>query len=234
MRQTASRRSFIKAAACAVALPTVVPRSVFGANAPSNRLNVDFIGLGNQSKIDLPAFLKNDDVQVLAVCDVNKGSDGYKDPKDFLGREPGKQKVEAYYADKNPSGKYKGCDAYIDFRDVIARDDIDAVVIVVPDHWHALGAAKYRAGDWRGAIDALKKSEELPPTRSTNCLNALFLAMAHWQLSEPDEARQWYSKAIDWMEKQQADDKMLRGFQAEAEKLLRITEQNPATKPGSK
>lgn len=133
-----SRRTFIKAAACAIAAPTIVPRTVFGANAPSNRINVGFIGLGNQSKNDLPAFLKNDDVQVLAVCDVNTGSNGYREPKDFLGREPGKQKVEAYYAEKKPSGTYKGCDAYTDFRDVLARDDIDAVVIIVPDHWHAL------------------------------------------------------------------------------------------------
>jgi predicted dehydrogenase len=133
-----SRRTFIKTAACAVAVPMIVPRTVFGKNAPSNRINVGFIGLGNQSKVDLPIFLKNDDVQVLAVCDVNTGSDGYRDPKDFLGREPGKQKVEAYYADKQPSGKYKGCDAYTDFRDVLARDDIDAVVIIVPDHWHAI------------------------------------------------------------------------------------------------
>ena len=83
-----SRRTFIKAAACAIAAPTIVPRTVFGANAPSNRINVGFIGLGNQSKIDLPAFLNNDDVQVLAVCDVNTGSTGYREAKDFLGREP--------------------------------------------------------------------------------------------------------------------------------------------------
>lgn len=133
-----SRRAFIKAAACAVAAPTIVPRSVFGANAPSNRINIGFIGLGNQSKVDLPIFLKNDDVQVLAVCDVNKGSFGYREPKDFLGREPGKQKVEAHYAEKKGALQYKGCDAYTDFRDVLGRKDIDAVVIIVPDHWHAL------------------------------------------------------------------------------------------------
>src|SRR5215210_8493039 len=98
MSHTTSRRAFIKAAAYAIAAPTIVPRSVFGANAPSNRINIGFIGLGNQSKVDLPAFLTCDDVQIVAVCDVNKASGGYKDPKDFLGREPGKQRVEAYYA----------------------------------------------------------------------------------------------------------------------------------------
>lgn len=133
-----SRRTFIKSAACAVAAPTVVPRSVFGANAPSNRINVGFIGLGNQSKIDLPAFLENEDVQVLAVCDVNAGSYGYRVPGDFLGRQPGKQIVEKYYADKSPTGTYKGCGAYNDFRDLLSREDIDAVVITVPDHWHAV------------------------------------------------------------------------------------------------
>jgi len=133
-----SRRAFIKAAACTLAAPAIVPRTVFGANAPSNRINVGFIGLGNQSKVDLPIFLKNDDVQVLAVCDVNKGSLGYRDAKDFLGREPGKQKVEDYYAKKKGASQYKGCEAYTDFRDVLARKDIDAVVIIVPDHWHAV------------------------------------------------------------------------------------------------
>ncbi|QDT00389.1 Gfo/Idh/MocA family protein [Adhaeretor mobilis] len=142
-----TRRTFIKSAACAVAAPTIVPRSVFGANAPSNRINVGFIGLGNQSKVDLPAFLENDDVQVLAVCDVNTGSIGYRVPEDFLGREPGKQSVEAYYADKSHSGSYKGCAAYTDFREVLGRDDIDAVVIITPDHWHAtMTIAAARAG----------------------------------------------------------------------------------------
>jgi serine/threonine protein kinase/Flp pilus assembly protein TadD len=98
-------------------------------------------------------------------------------------------------------------------------------------YWNTLGTAQYRAGDWHEAIDALKKSEKLPPDRSSNCLNALFLAMAHWQLGEQDEARRWYGKAVDWMEKQQTDDKLLRRFRAEAEELLKITDEKPTTKP---
>jgi len=116
----------------------VVPCSVFGATAPSNRINVGFIGCGNQSTIDLPAFLGHEDCQVVAVCDVNTASHGYRSPDQFLGRKPGQEKVAAFYAAKKASGAYRGCAAYNDFRDLLARQDIDAVAIVVPDHWHAL------------------------------------------------------------------------------------------------
>jgi hypothetical protein len=138
---SSTRRDFLKTAAvlsAAACAPHVVPSSVFGANAPSNRIHVGFIGCGNQSTIDLPAFLGHDDCQVLAVCDVNTASFGYRTPEQFLGRKPGQEKVNAFYAAKTTSGAYKGCDAYNDFRDVLARKDIDAVAIVVPDHWHAL------------------------------------------------------------------------------------------------
>jgi predicted dehydrogenase len=132
------RRSFLKTAAAVGWMPSLVPGSVFGAYAPSNRINVGFIGLGNQSTLDLPAFMRNDDVQVVAVCDVNTASHGYKDAKQFLGRKPGQDAVNAHYAAKKKAGEYDGCRAYSDFRELLARDDIDAVVIVVPDHWHAI------------------------------------------------------------------------------------------------
>lgn len=136
------RRAFLKrsaAASVAAAAPLILSSSrLAGAAAPSDRVSIGFIGLGNQSRGDLPAFLENDDVQVVAVCDVNEGSYGYNDPKHFLGRKPGLEQVLAHYSSKSKSGTYKACEAYTDFRDVIARDDIDAVVLVVPDHWHAI------------------------------------------------------------------------------------------------
>lgn len=107
-------------------------------NPANSRISVGFIGLGNQSRLDLPVFLGNSDVQVVAVCDVNEGSYGYKDPEHFLGLKPGLEQVEAHYAQRNKSGVYQGCQAYADFRDVLEREDIDAIVLVVPDHWHAM------------------------------------------------------------------------------------------------
>ena len=137
----ATRRHFLKGVAygtAACCMPQIVPSTIFGALAPSNRIHVGMIGLGNQSTVDLPAFLKQDDVQVVAVCDVNTASYGYCTPKQFLGRKPGQESVNAYYAKKTDASQYKGCDAYNDFREVIGRSDVDAVAIVVPDHWHAI------------------------------------------------------------------------------------------------
>lgn len=133
-----SRRSLLTRSAALAATPWLVPASVRGAHAPSNRIHVGIIGLGNQSQADLPAFLAQDDAQVVAVCDVNRGSHGYKTPDQFLGLQPGLDRVNAYYARKTGAGQYRGCTAHNDFREVFGRGDVDAVVLIVPDHWHAV------------------------------------------------------------------------------------------------
>ena len=123
------RRSFLKATALtALTAPYIVPSSVFGTSPPSNRITVGCVGVGNQGLPNLQRFLKQDDCQVLAVCDVNRGSNGYKGPADLRGREPAKQEVERFYAEKNAVSQYKGCDAYNDFRELLTRIDIDAVM----------------------------------------------------------------------------------------------------------
>ncbi len=135
-----SRRDFIRttAAAAAVAAPYYVPATAFGKSAPSNRINVGFIGTGNQGFLDIKLFMKQPDCQVVALCDVNKGSGGYKKPEDVRGLQPALKLVNDYYAKATNVEKYDGCDTYSDFRDVLGRDDIDAVVVVAPDHWHEI------------------------------------------------------------------------------------------------
>ena len=97
------------------------------------------IGTGNQGTNDMRDFLRDERVQVAGVCDVNRGSPGYWNGV-IAGREPARQYVEWHYAREKRTGAYKGCDVYSDFRELLARKDIDAVGIALPDHWHAIVA----------------------------------------------------------------------------------------------
>ncbi len=120
------RRAFLKTAALAVTAPAIVPSTVFGQNAPSNRMTLGCIGTGFQWQWDTSAFLALDDVHIVALCDVDKERS-----------EKSKAVVEESYAGTRQAGTYKGVDLYNDFRDLLARKDIDAVIIATPDHWHA-------------------------------------------------------------------------------------------------
>lgn len=151
--QTIGRRSFLKhvagAAVATVGAPWFIPASAMGTagnTPPSERITMASIGCGGMGTNNLRAFLAQPDVQVLAVCDVVTASDEYGHwykqgwNGAWFGREPARKIVDNDYAQKAPSGSYKGCDAYVDFREIIARDDIDAVCITTPDHWHAIPA----------------------------------------------------------------------------------------------
>jgi predicted dehydrogenase len=138
------RRDFLKSAA-AFASATAAARAQ-DRPSPSNRITLGVIGTGNQGTGDMKNFLADPRVQVVAVCDLNKESPGYWDGA-IAGREPARVLVEWHYARAKRSGIYKGCAAYEDFRDVLARKDIDAVLIAVPDHWHSIPViAAARAG----------------------------------------------------------------------------------------
>ena len=132
---TYSRRRFLKGMTCA-AVPFIAPARVFGAESPSNRITVGIIGAGRQSHhVNVPQFLNSSHAQIVAVCDV-----------DAWRVEAEKARVEAHYA-KRTGQSYTGCAAYRDFRDLLARDDVDAVMISSPDHWHVpMGIAAARAG----------------------------------------------------------------------------------------
>ena len=123
-----TRRSFLKSAIIAGSAPLILRSSLFGEDAaPSKQVTLGFIGIGAQGKGLLGACLPRADFRVLAVSDV-----------DSTRRDIAKKRVEDQYAKGAKAGTYKGCDAYSDFRELIARKDIDAVVIATPDHWHAL------------------------------------------------------------------------------------------------
>jgi predicted dehydrogenase len=136
-----SRRHFLKRAGLlafgAAAGPLILSRSSSGAIAPGNRITMGFIGTGRQAAgANIPQFMSLPDVQVVAVCDV----DGWR-----LGQA--RQQVEGYYARQSHSGNYKGCAAFKDFRELLARPDIDTVMISSPDHWHVpMAAAAIKAG----------------------------------------------------------------------------------------
>jgi predicted dehydrogenase len=129
-RRLFRRRDFLKCAALASAaagFPTFVPAPLFGQTAPSNRISLGMIGMGLMMKGHHRAMLGRRDVQVLAVCDVDRTK-----------REEAKSVTESAYGAKSPSGSYRGCDAYNEYERIVERKDIDAVFIVTPDHWHAM------------------------------------------------------------------------------------------------
>jgi predicted dehydrogenase len=139
-----SRRDFlgntIRIAAAGFAFPTLIPGSALGLArnvSASNRITVAMIGTGNQGFNDINSFLGDERVQIVAVCDVNRESLGYWEGK-IGGREPARRLVEERYGKHRPSGTYRGCDAVGDYREILGRQDIDAVEICTPDHWHAL------------------------------------------------------------------------------------------------
>ena len=135
-----SRRAFLGGTAAALAFPTIVPGSALGLNghvAASNRITLGVIGTGNQGFNDIRSFLKDNRVQIVAVCDVNRESLGYWNGK-LGGREPAKRLIEEHYGKDNASGIAKGCDAYVDYHEILGRKDIDTVEVCTPDHWHAI------------------------------------------------------------------------------------------------
>lgn len=137
------RRAFIRNAAgvvtSAIALPTLIPASALGKNgfvSPSDRINLAFIGAGNQAENDVKGFLPDKRVQITTICDLNKKSTGYWDGR-VGGREYIMELVNDFYS-KEHNKSYKSTKGYLDFRDVINRKDIDAVVVLTPDHWHSI------------------------------------------------------------------------------------------------
>ena len=162
--ETISRRKFVSSAAAASLGFTIVPRHVMGGKnfiPPSDKLTIGYIGCGTQGLSEMADLIANPKVQIVTVCDPNKKSTDYiywsehglrnkirdtlGDPswaegvKGILGgRDVGQEVVEKYYGKNKPSGKYRGCPSYADFRELLEKEtDIDTLKIMTPDHLHA-------------------------------------------------------------------------------------------------
>jgi len=141
-----SRRTLLSGAAAAAAW-TIVPRHVLGQGQipPSEKTTIAGIGTGGQGIQDLVALQQYPEVQVVAVCDVNREGPGYlswnwtqgKEQR-LGGREPARRAIEEGYAKDKASGAYEGCSTYTDYRELLAKEDVDGVVIATPDHTHAV------------------------------------------------------------------------------------------------
>jgi len=132
MRQEISRRAFLKSASIGIATPYIISSSALGRDgrpAPSNRLTLGLIGLGSMGMRHVKGFLQEDDCEIIAVCDVDAS------------------RLNAAAKEVNKHYDNEDCARYKDFREVISRDDVDALCIAVPDHWHSVPAIEgIRAG----------------------------------------------------------------------------------------
>lgn len=142
-RFRSSRRRFLRLASSALAVPQIVPRAALGlgrATPPSDRIGIGLVGLGMQGTDNLRQFLALEGAQVVAVCDVEARHFREVEPGQgpALGREPAQEAVARHDARDKSGTPAAGCAAMVDFRELCARDDVDAVVVSTPDHWHAL------------------------------------------------------------------------------------------------
>jgi predicted dehydrogenase len=135
-RTRVSRRRFLRgslAATASLAAPAILPARALGAEgktAANSRINVAMIGIGRQAYFaNLPPFLAHPDTQVVAVCEV-----------DAWRLCQAMDRVKAHYAKETGNASWQGCSAHRDFREVLAKKDVDAVMISTPDHWHAIMA----------------------------------------------------------------------------------------------
>jgi len=125
------RRNFLKnsaaTAAGAMVLPTILPSSVFGKNAPNDKINIGQIGFGRIAMShDLAETLKFDEARIIAVADLDSNRVA-----------KGKQFIEDYYSKKTGSKSAVYVKTYDDYREMLLNKDIDAVMISTPDHWHS-------------------------------------------------------------------------------------------------
>ncbi len=135
-----SRRAFLSRATVLAAAPYIVSARALGRApgrlAASERLTIGMIGVGNMGSGHFETFLGNSEVEIVAICDV-----------DAVKRDKYAQRASERYGAEKHAGTHGGVQTYNEYEELLARPDIDAVLIAVPDHWHAtIAAAACRAG----------------------------------------------------------------------------------------
>jgi len=177
-----TRRSFLKAAAASVLAPAIVPSTVFGRTAPSNTIQMGCIGAGRQGQGDMQELIYRGlevGARVVAVCDV-----------DAHRMEDAQWLVDKIYSMELGKDYTNSCAAYRDFRELLARKDIDGVLIVTPDHWHgpmAIAAAQagkdiylekpltYSINEGRKLVKAVRKNKRILQVGSQQRSSTYFL-----------------------------------------------------------
>jgi predicted dehydrogenase len=171
-----NRRHFLKAAGSAAILPSVLPAraaqssSSGSGTSANNKINLGVIGMGWQGPWNTKNFLALDDCQVIAACDIDK---------DHL--QAAKQMIDDNYGTSD-------CATYHDYRELLARPDIDAVMIAVPDHWHeivATEAARQKKDIYSEKPLAKTIAEQQSIVRAVEA-NDVIWQMGSWQRSEPN------------------------------------------------
>jgi predicted dehydrogenase len=163
-----SRRRFLVSGGIAsLALPNIITGCATGRNAPSNKIVVGIIGCGGQGSNNTNDFLGHEDCRVVAACDVDK-----KHLDEVIGN------VNKHY-------KNNDCKGYHDYRHLLARSDIDAVMIAVPDHWHGLVAveAARRKKDIYGEKPLARTIAEQQAIVKAVTINSRIWQTGSWQRS---------------------------------------------------
>jgi len=185
---TLSRRSFLKTATAGVAgtfvVPLIVPSSVFGANAPSNRINVGAIGCGRQGRGVMSGIMRNADTRIIAVCDLD--SIRLTDAKTFT-----EQSTIRFL-----NTSHTGVKMYEDYLELIANKEIDAVLIATPDHQHsrlAIDAA------WAGKDIYMEKPASLTIYDGRLMSNAINATGRIMQIGSQQRSSAQFRKACEFV-----------------------------------